>query len=165
MKSSFFLLALLLLVSCGGKNTSGKSQVSEDTYSTNSLSIEEENNLRSEYLKRCSDALRIYRDEISRSFGQDRVSLIRNRLNSLQLELSFHVLVSERNETVSTLMRNGYLALYIGEEVPDLNWRRNIQADRKDLNIMILHDVLTIGDIDDSNYRISRRLAQSQRRQ
>lgn len=164
MKSSFFLLALLILVSCGGKNTSGKPQVSEDTYSTNSLSIEEENNLRNEYLKRCSNALRIYRDDIARSYGQDRVGLIRNRLNSLQLELSFHVLVSERNETVSTLVRNGYLALYVGEEVPELSWRRNLKADRQDLNLMILHDVLTLGDIEDSNYRVSRRMSQSQRR-
>jgi hypothetical protein len=170
MKSTLLNLSLLLLVlACNGKNTSGKPAaystplIESEVGTYNSMTAEEETSLRREYLERCTNALRIHREEISGLFGQDRPGLIRNRLQGAPIDLSFHVLTSDRNEAVASVVRNGVITLYVGEEFPQLNWRRSLRSNRnQNLNIFILHDVLELGDIDDSNYRYSQRMGQGQ---
>jgi hypothetical protein len=156
MKIIILMAAALLIASCGKNNSSGK----PEAQSSLSSPLMSEATVRQEFFNQGIEVLKNYQDKIRRELGENTLVRMRMALKE-NSNISFSVtpLQNTRNSYVrSQRTRDGRTVLYIGEEHPDLSWRhtlyrRDIQLDRS-----ILHELLMMAGVDDTNLRYTYRI-------
>lgn len=153
------LLLSVLAVSCGNKNSSGGSHSSSNPYSTgdsnfDAMSIEEEQNFGASYLRVANEILKARQKQIIARYGQYNYDIIRDRLNSLQVNISYPIIYDMDSGKNIASFYDGYtMMLYVGNDIPKLNWRKNLSSSEG--KERIYEDLLTLRT--NGGYRASNR--------
>ena len=162
MKFTIILTLMILGVSCGKNNESGKpshKNKSQEYYTT-----EQEELIRKDFIREGQDVLRRYESVLKQMFGLRTVGLIRNRLKYANVHVTERLLMNDRNEYTRSTNRNYLITLYIGRQERNLSWaeyhkRRNMAYTR-----LVMHELLMLGEIDDRNFRYTDKILVPARR-
>ena len=162
MKPFIILAVIVLAVSCGKDNKSGKTPVT--TIDSSPLYVSQDDNVRTQFLDEAKVILRDYGSEMNRYFRQNITSEISLRLRTENILISRAVLYNDRNIYTHSNNRNSLVTLYSGDEYPKLSWVRYFSQRDPNLDMMILHELLLMVGIQDLNYQDSRNILQMERR-
>ncbi len=147
MKVSILTLVLLLvLVSCGKNNESGKSGIS----GTSPYSQQEELNIRQDFYQKGNEILRLYSDDMKRILGPRTVGLIRNKLKLENVTVTTRYLYDDGQRYVRSHHRDDYIELYVGRDQTDLDWGRARTANN--YTRLVMHELLLMGNVNDTNF-------------
>ncbi len=163
MKFTIILTLMILGVSCGKNNESGKPS-NRNKFHEN-YTTEQENLIRKDFIREGKDVLRRYESVLKQKFGLRTVGLIRNRLKYGNVQVTERLLMNDRNEYTRSTNRNFLITLYIGREQRNLSWadyhkRRNMAYTRQ-----VMHELLLLGEINDQNYFYTDKILIPARRQ
>ncbi len=154
---TLFISALMLLVSCGKDNSSGKSALAPEMDPNSTPGITIEVGLQQDFINQANELLRVYHDRIVavREVGPQGLVAMRNEMKAPRFVFSTSVLFSPQKFPARSIENNGRRVLYVGDQYPDLNWRTRLSRGDKDLDRMIMHELLEMVGISDRNFRIS----------
>lgn len=148
MKYLILISMLVVMISCGKNNESGKP--TNKVYSP--LTSEQENLVRTDFLREGQAVLRTYESELKRRFGLRTVGLIRNRLKHDNVTVSERALMNGRNQYTRSTNQNFLITLYVGNERPNLSWRNYYSKRTPAYTRLVMHELLLLGEIDDRNF-------------
>lgn len=151
--SILFLFLLLILLSCGKHNQSGKPDLPVIPVASSPYTVNDES-IRQDFLSRAQELLRKYDDDLKYMYGPRTVGLIRSRLKLENIQLTEQLLMDERNGYTWSDHRDSQVVLYTGNEEPRLSWRRFREGpQRKDeYSRYVMHELLQLGNIRDHNF-------------
>ncbi len=157
MKAAVLIFSLMILVSCGNNNESGKTKVNfqqnTDAYTDSQLEL-----IRQDFIREGKHVLARYDEELREMFGPRTVGLIRGRLRHENVQLTEAPLYGERNVLTRSSNRNALVTLYIGREQENLSWGRFHQTRTSLYTRLVLHELLILGDVDDRDYIYTNRI-------
>lgn len=154
MKVTLLLFVVLISVSCGKKNESGKPETNR--WESSPYSTEQEEAFRREFVTTAQSIIRSNAEKLELLFGPHRYSLIKERMKLENVQVTEQIIMNERSEAVRSFHRYGVLYLYIGQG--NMDWRRARSGNRYNYHKLILHEALELGGINDSNYRYTNRI-------
>ena len=162
MKKSLLLSFLLFFISCGKDNKSGV----PNNQTQNPVIVETpiEENFRRTYSARGIELLREYSEEIRRVIGPEVNNRMRRNLHEGRLVLSQGPVFDQHGHiTDSRVDADGTLVLYVGNQEPNLNWHRLLSQKSDQVDQLMIHNLLEQSQVDDSNFRVSRRIVRLNR--
>lgn len=161
MKPFIILAVIVIAVSCGKDNKSGKTPVN---FIDSSPIVNQDDTVRSQFIDQARVILKEYGSEMNRYFRQNITTEISQRLRTENILISRAVLYNDRNVYTHSNNRNSLITLYSGDEYPKLSWVRYFGQKDPNTDMMILHELLVMVGIQDLNYQDSRNILQMERR-
>ena len=155
MKHFPLMAILVLMISCGKDNKSGRSDLPTAIPYTSNYSYNE-SSLRQEYMKQASKLIRLYGAEINQYFRSDVAGLMKARLRSENILMSENVIYNTNRNPIHYEIHNTAVTLYVGEQYPDQNWNHYInynQSQKVNTSRLILHQLFELAGIQDDNFR------------
>lgn len=157
MKAMILVFSLMVLVSCGKSNESGKTKVifpqNGDAYTDSQLEL-----IRQDFIREGKQVLQRYEREMKEMFGPRTVGLIRGRLRHENVQLTEAVIYGERNIITRSTNRNALVTLYIGREQASYSWANYHQTRTNLYTRLVMHELLILGEIDDRDFIYTNRL-------
>lgn len=163
MKFTIILTLMILSVSCGKNNESGKPNHKNKSYEF--YTTEQEELIRKDFIREGKDVLRRYESVLKRMFGLRTVGLIRNRLKYEQVHVSERLLMNDRNEYARSIHRNYLITLYIGRDQRNLSWGEFHKQRSMAYTRLVMHELLLLGEIDDRDFYYTDKILVPARRQ
>ena len=161
MKLFILMFTLLALISCGKKNSSGKSDKS--IAGVSSYTALEEEEFRRDFVRTGQELLRVYDYDLKNMFGPRVVGFIRNRLSIENVQVTEQILMNERNQVVRSHQQNSQIFLYIGQQEWQLDWMRARRGARANYERLVMHEMLLLGGIADVNFRYTDQVMRGRR--
>lgn len=157
MKAAVLIFSLMILVSCGKNNESGKTKINfqqnTDAYTDSQLEL-----IRRDFIREGKQVLAQYEREMKEMFGPRTVGLIRGRLRHENVQLTESLIYGERNILTRSTNRNALVTLYIGRDHENLSWGRFHQTRTSLYTRLVMHELLLLGEVDDRDYIYTNRI-------
>ncbi len=154
MKPLLLIGILAFTIACGKDNKSG-------TASNPQISglIVQENQVREDFIARGKSIVKRYGSQINLYFNQNISSQITRVLVSENIYLTESVIYPNgygiAQNPIPMSVNNSLATLYIGQQYPNANWSNYLVANQQQSDQIVLHTLLEMIGIDDSNYRHS----------
>ncbi len=165
MKFIALSFMFIFVIACGKENTSGKSG-SINNYDSNNYSLVQEEQTRSDFIKRGKNVIKNYGASINLYFGRNISSQMTRILVSENIYVTESVIYRNGhysdNEPTSVSVHNSQATLYVGQQYPRANWNTTIKQDKQS-DRSILHTMLEMVGIDDTNYQYSNQIISKRR--
>ncbi len=157
MKAMILVFSLMVLVSCGKNNETGKTKVvfpqNGDAYTDSQLEL-----IRQDFIREGKHVLFRYEREMKEMFGPRTVGLIRGRLRHENIQTTEAVIYGDRNVITRSTNRNALVTLYIGREQANYSWANYHQTRTNLYTRLVMHELLILGEIDDRDFIYTNRL-------
>lgn len=154
---SLLLAVLLIFVSCGKDNESGRPT---QNLLPEVIPLEVRDAIKQDFLVRGSELLRIHGDTMRRIFDPRFVNNIRVLLVEQNVQTTDRLIINDRNEVTQSYQRQGRITLYVGEEEPELSWRKFNGLRSPSYDRWVMHELLRLGGIQDLNFGTTDRILQ-----
>lgn len=153
MKPLVLLAILVFAIACGKDNKSG----STNNPQINGL-VTQESQQRENFIQNGKNIIRRYGSAINLHFRQNISSRIVQVLvseNILFTESVIYPTGSYNKVPMPLIVNNSTATFYIGQQYPDANWNNYLRNNQKQNDRIILHILLEMIGINDSNYQHS----------
>lgn len=162
MKFMVLIAMSVFIIACGKENTSGKGSLSNGVNApvANTLHAEEEV-LRNEFINQGQVLLTTYQTRVRQVLGGDALQRMKNALRAGNISFSREELIGpNRRMERSQRNKNGGRTLYIGDKRPEMSWSEILYKRDKNLEKLLMHELVEMANIDDRNLQYSSRILQ-----
>lgn len=167
MKATLLLLSFsFVLVSCGGKNESGRPQFQENL-EVAPVEVPEENHLvRRDFMRAGRRLLATYERELRRELGDEKLEFIKLNFRRDNIEVSEVELYGSGGvRRPQRSLNHGYrLVIYSGSRYPELSWKRVLAQNDNETDYFVMHELLELGGINDNGMVYTKRILDRQQR-
>jgi hypothetical protein len=157
MKAMILVFSLMVLVSCGKSNESGKTKTifpqDGEAYTDSQLDL-----IRQDFIREGLQVLSRFDREMKDMFGPRTVGLIRGRLRHENIVLTEALIYGDRNIITRSTNRNALVTLYIGRQEAQLSWAPFHRSKTSLYTRLVMHELLLLGEIDDRDFIYTNRL-------
>jgi hypothetical protein len=166
VKAQLLLLSFsFVLISCGGKNESGKPAF-ESNLELSPVEVQQEDReVKRDFMKAGRRLLNTYERELRRELGDEKLEFIKLNFRRENIEVTDLELTTGGAGRPQRSLNHGYhLVIYSGSRYPNLNWKNTLAKNDFETDYYVMHELLELGGINDSGMVYTKRILERQQR-